>query len=441
MVRFVTMDSDYNAVHAVQIFSCIDGYYLQFGSCVQCHDGCSTCTNSTACTTCVDTRWNLNYDCQLECSTTCTESTCDDTTGYCDSCLSGKYGPECGEDCNLCRDGQCGLRKCTHGCKDGYYQDINDAGYSYCWECPDNCITCSNGTYCTQCEPEFYRNYYRVHTGRGQTTCLQCYISCLDCSSTEHCHEDCIQQCSDPVNHGITKSIQETTRFSSTTAKRTPTPFAPLTTTKSTTRSSNTHPNQPDSSGLNTMKTITVTSTKQPNEPHADSSVQKADDNSSAIIGSAVGGGAVVVIAIVFVLLVCFIKRRKTNLPNHCFGRPDDHGDGRHGYVNTIMTDILSVASSDHNKSMESKLPEQYLGCTGDQSNEGREYVNTTMTDIVSVTSSDHIEVHNDNHAVSRASIDSGVINNYQNIESSREYVSLGERSTQESDYTGNIFY
>ncbi|KAL4226627.1 positive regulation of Schwann cell migration [Mactra antiquata] len=266
---------------------CNDGYYLQSGNCYKCHERCSLCTSSTQCTKCEDMYWNFLSHCASPCSTNCTYSGCDDTTGYCYDCKPGTYGLLCGQDCNLCRIGQCDLTNCTNGCKDGYYQENTPSGYSYCYKCVyDNCITCSNGTYCTQCVQDYYRSYYRVPvSGRGQINCLKCYESCLDCSSTEHCHEDCIQQCSDPAIPGTTKSNHETTTLSSTTT-------------------------QPITNGPVTTEPTTDTSTEIPDEPKTDSSVQKADDDSSTIIGAAAGGGAVVVLAIVVILLVCVIKRR-----------------------------------------------------------------------------------------------------------------------------------
>ncbi|KAL4226624.1 hypothetical protein ACF0H5_014607 [Mactra antiquata] len=211
---------------------CNDGYYGLYGNCNKCYDRCSLCTSYTQCTKCEDTFYNIPNYCSSSCSAYCSDSGCDDITGYCYDCKPGKYGRQCGQDCNLCRDGRCDLRQCTNGCKDGYYQKNTPSGYSYCYKCVyDNCITCSNGTYCTQCEPEYFRNYYRMQNDRGTVNCLQCYESCLDCSLTEYCHKDCIQKCRDPVNPGTTKSTRITTTTTSTTQKTFSSSNAPRTST------------------------------------------------------------------------------------------------------------------------------------------------------------------------------------------------------------------
>ncbi|KAL4226971.1 hypothetical protein ACF0H5_014947 [Mactra antiquata] len=96
--------------------------------------------------------------------------------------------------------------------------------------------------------------------------------------------------------------------------------------------------------------------------------------------GLAIGIGISIVLFGCGVGIALFI-RRKTDLHKQCFGR-DGHSDDRHEHV---MNDILSVTPYDNNR------------------------------------------VHNAIHPISGAST---------NVDSSKEYVSLGERLTHESDYT-----
>ncbi|KAL4226628.1 hypothetical protein ACF0H5_014611 [Mactra antiquata] len=171
----------------------IDGYYLNSGSCASCANSCLLCTDYMHCTKCKDTYWGVDIECSHTCSTNCANKQCDEKTGFCNQCESEKYGPKCEQDCNLCRDRKCDLRKCTNGCKDGYYQYNTNEGYSYCMGCSNNCIRCSNGSYCIQCEQGYYRNPYHVlDTGNGNAYCIQCIEMC------------------EPVNPGTNKSTHET---------------------------------------------------------------------------------------------------------------------------------------------------------------------------------------------------------------------------------------
>ncbi|KAL4228871.1 hypothetical protein ACF0H5_011911 [Mactra antiquata] len=186
--------------------ACADKFYLQSGDCHLCSSVCATCTRFKTCTACGDPYWNLLGQCSSLCSTNCTDSRCDDTTGLCYDCKPGKYGQHCEHDCNLCTEGQCGLRQCISGCKDAYYQGYTVSGNSYCLKCAqDNCITCSNGTYCSQCK----QGYYRKRTSTDVTSCIQCYSFCLTCQLTELCPADCVQHCSDPDNQRNTKSTHK----------------------------------------------------------------------------------------------------------------------------------------------------------------------------------------------------------------------------------------
>jgi hypothetical protein len=171
---------------------CDKGFWLKYPNCIPCSLNCETCTDDYTCQSCKPQFYSIGRKktCQYACSFNCTALGCSDETGYCNECYLGWYGSKCLEDCNLCSDGLCDLRKCSNGCIDGYVQDDVNPSNIYCRPCikPD-CMTCSNTTYCTQCNDNYYVRQYKTPYGRGEAECLPCSSSrpCGNCDSILNC--------------------------------------------------------------------------------------------------------------------------------------------------------------------------------------------------------------------------------------------------------------
>ncbi|XP_045186435.2 protein draper-like isoform X4 [Mercenaria mercenaria] len=98
-----------------------------------CPNNCAVCQSETNCKWCINSAFYGPY-CQFKCSAGCNNGTCykggscikgckaNFTGKNCDSCVSGKHGPNCDTDC------------------------------------PENCQICFSDTYCTECKLGYYGN-------------------------------------------------------------------------------------------------------------------------------------------------------------------------------------------------------------------------------------------------------------------------------------------
>ena len=89
--------------------------------------------------------------CEFTCENTCIDCI---SASECNECIPGRHGDVCQSFCPLgCKDIACDQisGKCTKGCRTGYYLEQDD-----CTECPDQCTTCLNDSYCSECKPGHY---------------------------------------------------------------------------------------------------------------------------------------------------------------------------------------------------------------------------------------------------------------------------------------------
>ncbi|KAL4503914.1 hypothetical protein ABPG72_022544 [Tetrahymena utriculariae] len=126
--------------------SCLDGFYLDGGSCKKCSSPCSNCIdNDQKCTQCID---NINYKFDAP---------------------SNKCIKQCHYTCKDCSDPQ-DISKCI-SCNDGFYLDSG-----LCKKCISPCSTCKNSTECLTCETGYT---FDVTSNKCQP---QCDSSCLTCN-------------------------------------------------------------------------------------------------------------------------------------------------------------------------------------------------------------------------------------------------------------------
>ena len=176
--------------------SCIPGYTLFEGECIQCPQaagfiygtctGCCSWPNGTllTCTDCqsVPNMYSFLFSGRCILSPGCFEV---DSNGFCSVCREGFYTFD-NKLCNQC-DLSCatciGSDSCLT-CAPGYYWKVRDGGL--CSVCPDGCATCSDDSTCNSCLDEFY--FFSDH-------CLGCPSNCevcVDGSTCTSCADDYI---------------------------------------------------------------------------------------------------------------------------------------------------------------------------------------------------------------------------------------------------------
>jgi proprotein convertase subtilisin/kexin type 5 len=156
--------------------SCNATYYVQTypnvtSVCLLCANalvGCYTCTNTSACLTCLSPTNLLNVTSELcylcgvslpNCLNCSNDTTCTGCNPY--------YGLN-GTDCGLCATMLAGCELCTSStnctqCYSGYYLDTGAC--LPCYNGVPNCAICSSSTICTYCYSDSY-------LGPGNTSCL-----------------------------------------------------------------------------------------------------------------------------------------------------------------------------------------------------------------------------------------------------------------------------
>ncbi|XP_053387521.1 multiple epidermal growth factor-like domains protein 10 [Mercenaria mercenaria] len=215
-----------------------------------CPTNCGACESQIECRWCIKNAFYGSY-CQFMCSTGCVKGTCRQVDGSCnagckpgfkghrcDSCVSGKYGPNCDLDCprncisclsnsnctecklgfygETCTDicsscchgicllasGQC--MKCKHGfygdfcnntktCKDGLYGiNCSKPCINVDYHC-QKCLTNESGMYggCINCNSAYYLT---VPFGGSYSVCTACPEDCKNhvCNSTGFCTYGCL---------------------------------------------------------------------------------------------------------------------------------------------------------------------------------------------------------------------------------------------------------
>ncbi|KAL4482199.1 hypothetical protein ABPG72_017980 [Tetrahymena utriculariae] len=169
---------------AICTLNCNSGYYANtlLGSCVQCDQSCSECSDQMSCTKCKGGYYYVSGQplCS-QCKATCL--TCTDLS-VCTSCVAGTYLSN--NDCVIsCPKGQYGLN-------------------SLCIPCDSNCDTCANNSQnCLTCQVGYYLN--------ASNFCIQCSQKCLKCASASVCQScafgtflengSCKYSCSNPNSY------------------------------------------------------------------------------------------------------------------------------------------------------------------------------------------------------------------------------------------------
>ncbi|WAR16600.1 USH2A-like protein [Mya arenaria] len=162
-----------------------------------CWGNCFTCEQAYGldCYTCKDSFYDISNRCTKTCSNGCQGGVCEDNGTCecyenfkgpkCETCVSGKYGTNCSQDC-LYSGCRCTAKYDCDSCRDGYY-DLKSNCSKVCSVgcvngiCYDNGIcNCSRnftGTLCTDCIPGLF----------GRRCDRVCYHKKCLCSSEFNC--------------------------------------------------------------------------------------------------------------------------------------------------------------------------------------------------------------------------------------------------------------
>ena len=116
----------------IQCYNCIIGYYLTGTTCTLCSttmEGCSICSNSSICLSCVSGYYLYTSD------------------NKCHTCTSNVT------NCQLCKfNTTSNVTECAE-CNEGYFLNASNS----CNFCTDSgCLSCSDNITCTRCQSGFY---------------------------------------------------------------------------------------------------------------------------------------------------------------------------------------------------------------------------------------------------------------------------------------------
>ncbi|XP_053385674.1 proprotein convertase subtilisin/kexin type 5-like [Mercenaria mercenaria] len=177
-----------NSCSGSTCMKCKSSYYLSDGSCSPCQGNCTSCNGYYDCTSCKPGKWGSDKQCQFPCNNNCHNKECQYDTGYCVQCKPGLYGLQCQHNCTVCDGDLCDLRRCTHGCKQGYYE-YNTETESICQTCPRDCRYCNDKITCLVCNDDFH--LYQFNSNGNV------FVHCTSCSLGSNCSSYCvIQNCS-----------------------------------------------------------------------------------------------------------------------------------------------------------------------------------------------------------------------------------------------------
>ncbi|ELP88767.1 hypothetical protein EIN_450030, partial [Entamoeba invadens IP1] len=180
--------------------SCAEGYYLyqvsSISSCIACPIGCSSCATSSSakptCKGCSSGYYQIGSTCS-KCDDTC-GGTCEDTTGYCKSCINGyvfnianpkvciscqEYDPNCSE----CA----GYANSCYKCSVGY-----PSVFGKCKECDSTCSDgkCDNNNgNCFECQIGYTQ---KSSASLSCEACNTAFSDCQKCSQTIRKCESCV---------------------------------------------------------------------------------------------------------------------------------------------------------------------------------------------------------------------------------------------------------
>ncbi|XP_052773554.1 receptor-type tyrosine-protein phosphatase S-like isoform X3 [Mya arenaria] len=202
---------------------CVDtifGYKCKNKCPVQCY----TCDqyNGSICTTCNDTHYEVNSNCKKTCSVGCSDGTCNKTDGTCspcadnfegnkcETCIHGKYGITCSQNCTH-QNCRCTLKDGCDSCKAGFYKKgtfCQTACSTGCMNgtCNDNgSCQCSKqftpGSSCTECITGYYGIECRTKCPSGCSggVCMRngTCRNCLAGNYGEQCDNTCYFGCTD----------------------------------------------------------------------------------------------------------------------------------------------------------------------------------------------------------------------------------------------------
>ncbi|XP_060576813.1 proprotein convertase subtilisin/kexin type 5-like [Ruditapes philippinarum] len=162
--------------------SCESSYYLSNGFCLICPPDCVRCNSYDDCTLCKPNKYGLHERCAFICDGNCLNGECHAKTGECTKCRPGLYGLQCRHNCSLCENERCDLRKCSSGCRDGYYE-YKTGFETICQTCPSNCKHCTDGKTCNICN-----NGLHLYQFNGN-------VHCVSCSQESQCPDCVIEGC------------------------------------------------------------------------------------------------------------------------------------------------------------------------------------------------------------------------------------------------------
>ena len=161
--------------------NCPEGQYWSatLKTCLACADGCTLCTNSSACQACDDLYYLDNVTCK---TTENLPSHCASVypIGYCRNCAAGTYynetaTPASCDDCHLLYKNcsSCNPQQCL-ACDTGFY--LNGTTCAPCYI--SSCSSCSDSKTCDQCDSGFYFD------GKA---CSKCITGCVACAAKATC--------------------------------------------------------------------------------------------------------------------------------------------------------------------------------------------------------------------------------------------------------------
>ena len=182
---------------------CNDGYFLSGTHCYECAADCTKCSGPSTCSQCLPGRYGPQ--CEYKCSNLCPDCT---SSSHCTECIPGRYGTSCQSLCQLgCKSILCDKETggCLDGCRKGYYlSGLN------CIQCLEQCEYCSDSGHCSVCNLGYYGSSCQLrcpggckdqicHKDLGYCTegcaegyyfeghCKECPDSCLSCTDGNTC--------------------------------------------------------------------------------------------------------------------------------------------------------------------------------------------------------------------------------------------------------------
>ncbi|XP_078320063.1 uncharacterized protein LOC111119720 isoform X1 [Crassostrea virginica] len=185
-------------VYEIEEFECSNGSfgYDCTGICPKtCSDQCNKETGQCTCKTGF---WGTY--CNQTCSTLCKDTLCDHSSGVCVDCILGHYGLNCTDQCSLgCQD-TCNKTSGHCKCKNGYYsancslQCSENCKNSYCLQESGICASCIQGKYGNFCKEDCF--------GDCGDSCAQDTGLCTSCAEGKYdlyCNSSCPENCKSKI--------------------------------------------------------------------------------------------------------------------------------------------------------------------------------------------------------------------------------------------------